>query len=169
MGTLSVSGVQLTRATVDDADLIAGLAEKIWQQHYPAIIGQEQVDYMLDLMYSRENIIREMNNGQRFHFIDSDGVRVGYVAWSFPVTNELFIHKFYIDTSAQGKGIGKRAFAELLEAHPEVTTIRLTVNRHNYKSINFYFRLGFVIEEVKDFDIGNGFFMKDFIMKYRRQ
>ena len=150
MGTLSVSGVQLTRATAEDADSIAALAEKIWQQHYPSIIGQEQVDYMLGMMYSRGNIVREMNNGQRFHFIDSDSVRVGYIAWSFPALNELFIHKFYIDTAVQGKGIGKRAFAEVLETHPEITTIRLTVNRHNYKSINFYFRLGFVIEEVKD-------------------
>lgn len=169
MGTLSVSEVQLIRATADDADLIARLAEKIWQQHYPSIIGQEQVDYMLDLMYSRENIIREMNNGQRFHFIDSDGARIGYMAWSLPAPHELFIHKFYIDTDVQGKGMGKRAFAALLEMYPDVKTMRLTVNRHNYKSINFYFRVGFVIEEVKDFDIGNGFFMKDFVMKLSRQ
>jgi ribosomal protein S18 acetylase RimI-like enzyme len=43
-------------------------------------------------------------------------------------------------------------------------TIRLTVNRQNYKSINFYFKNGFKIERVEDFDIGSGFWMNDFIM-----
>ena len=166
MGTLSASGLQLTRAAVTDAELIADLAREIWQKHYPPIIGQEQVDYMLKLMYPKENIVREMNNGQHFHFIGSAERRVGYISWSFPAENELFIHKFYIDTAEQGRGIGKRTFTELLELHPKVKTIRLTVNRNNYKSINFYFRLGFVIEEVKDIDIGNGFFMKDFVMKW---
>jgi hypothetical protein len=40
----------------------------------------------------------------------------------------------------------------------------LTVNRKNYKAINFYFKNGFTIKEIADFDIGNGFFMNDFIM-----
>ena len=46
-------------------------------------------------------------------------------------------------------------------------TLRLTVNRQNYKSINFYFKNGFVIEKTADFDIGSGYFMNDFVMVYR--
>jgi RimJ/RimL family protein N-acetyltransferase len=42
--------------------------------------------------------------------------------------------------------------------------IKLTVNRQNFKSINFYFKNGFKIEKVEDFDIGNGYWMNDFIM-----
>jgi len=52
---------------------------------------------------------------------------------------------------------------------PEINTIRLTVNRSNYKTINFYFKFGFIIEEVKDFDIGNNYYMNDFIMIYKRK
>ena len=47
-------------------------------------------------------------------------------------------------------------------------TIRLQVNRMNYKAINFYFKHGFVIEKVADFDIGDGYFMNDFVMIWRR-
>jgi ribosomal protein S18 acetylase RimI-like enzyme len=43
-------------------------------------------------------------------------------------------------------------------------SIRLTVNRENYKAINFYFKLGFKIEKVADFDIGQGYVMNDFVM-----
>jgi ribosomal protein S18 acetylase RimI-like enzyme len=42
--------------------------------------------------------------------------------------------------------------------------LRLQVNRQNYKAINFYFRNGFIIESIADFDIGDGYFMNDFIM-----
>ena len=48
------------------------------------------------------------------------------------------------------------------------SAVRLTVNRKNFKAINFYFKQGFIIEEVKDFDIGNNYEMNDFIMLYKR-
>jgi RimJ/RimL family protein N-acetyltransferase len=121
---------------------------------------------MLSKMYSVEGIAGDMDKGQSFAFIDNKDGRIGYLSWSYPAPGELFIHKFYIENSLQGQGIGRQAFAALLEQNPGVKTVRLTVNRKNYKSINFYYRVGFTIEEVKDFDIGNGYFMNDFIMKY---
>jgi len=42
--------------------------------------------------------------------------------------------------------------------------LRLQVNRQNYKAVNFYFKMGFIIESVGDFDIGGGYFMNDFVM-----
>ena len=59
------------------------------------------------------------------------------------------------------------AFIELLKLlKPE--ELRLTVNRQNFKSINFYFKNGFKIEQVADFDIGNGYVMNDFVMVWRK-
>jgi ribosomal protein S18 acetylase RimI-like enzyme len=42
--------------------------------------------------------------------------------------------------------------------------IKLTVNRQNFKAINFYFKNGFTIESVEDFDIGESYLMNDFVM-----
>jgi len=169
MYTASPVMLKLTQASTPDAASIAELAEKIWRVHYPPIIGAEQVEYMLSIMYSAKSIAEQISNGQSFWFIDHSGSRLGYLSFSLPSRNELFIHKFYIDPANQGKGIGKETFAKLIEMNPEVSRIRLTVNRKNYKSINFYFRLGFVIEEVKDFDIGGGYYMQDFVMIWSRQ
>ena len=47
-------------------------------------------------------------------------------------------------------------------------TVRLTVNRQNFKSVNFYFKNGFTIERVADFDIGNGYVMNDFVMMWKK-
>jgi RimJ/RimL family protein N-acetyltransferase len=161
--------LKLTQARTADAASIAELAEKIWRVHYPAIIGAEQVEYMLGMMYSAKSIAEQISNGQSFWFIDHSGSRVGYLSFSLPSPGELFIHKFYIDPAKQGMGIGKETFAELIAMNPGIKRVRLTVNRKNYKSINFYFRLGFVIEEVKDFDIGGGYFMQDFVMVWNRR
>jgi RimJ/RimL family protein N-acetyltransferase len=64
--------------------------------------------------------------------------------------------------------VGTQAF-KLLVDELKADRMTLTVNRKNHKSINFYFKNGFRIEEVKDFDIGNGYKMEDFIMTWKRR
>ena len=46
----------ITKATIKDIHLIQDLAQKSWRSHYPGIISHEQIDFMLDLMYSEEEI-----------------------------------------------------------------------------------------------------------------
>ena len=67
----------------------------------------------------------------------------------------------------QRGGIGHGVWALLRGLLPDMREMRLQVNRQNYKAINFYFKVGFVIERVADFDIGDGYFMNDFVMVYR--
>ena len=69
-----------------------------------------------------------------------------------------------MDTDLQREGVGSQLFECVLSDIQAAETIELTVNRQNYKAINFYFKNGFKIKEVADFDIGNGYFMNDFIM-----
>jgi ribosomal protein S18 acetylase RimI-like enzyme len=69
-----------------------------------------------------------------------------------------------VDTTEQRKGIGSTFLKHILEQIPDSESIELTVNRQNYKAINFYFKTGFIIKDVADFDIGEGYFMNDFIM-----
>lgn len=161
--------VQLLKATAEDIQEIAKLAEKIWMVHYPPIIGMQQVNYMLGKMYSPSALREQMEKGQEFYFIRYSGKNIGYFGVSNEQPDELFIHKFYIDSSEQGKGIGMKAFQSIISLYSACSSARLTVNRHNYKSINFYFKAGFVISEVKDFDIGDGYQMNDFIMLWKRK
>lgn len=156
--------IELEAASVADIPELSAMAERIWRAYYPAIIGEEQVNYMLGLMYSGEGMNSQMELGQRFYFVSQDGVHVGYLAVSDKKDSGLMLNKFYIDMSVQGNGVGEQAFRKLLDLHPNVKQITLTVNRGNYKSINFYFKLGFTIDRIEDFDIGEGFVMEDFVM-----
>ncbi|HEU4719219.1 MAG TPA: GNAT family N-acetyltransferase [Bacteroidia bacterium] len=160
--------ISLVPAGKNDMQDIASLAETIWKTHYTPIIGEKQVEYMLGLMYSGEGMKKQIDEGQQFFFVKENGRNAGYISVSDKGNGEFFLHKFYIAVSQQGKGLGKKVFALILQQFPSLASLTLTVNRKNYKSVNFYFRLGFVISEVKDFDIGNGFFMEDFVMNYKR-
>ena len=103
----------------------------------------------------------------QFYLLMLDERPVGFLSVSGEI--DMFIHKFYIDQDIQGRGYGAEVFNQLCALHHSVQSFTLTVNRSNYKSINFYFKLGFKIDHIDDFDIGQGYFMNDFIMKWKRK
>jgi RimJ/RimL family protein N-acetyltransferase len=157
--------LSLRTAKASDFTLIYELAASIWNIHYVPIIGQEQVDYMLQNMYSKEALLEQMEVKKHvFYIIEADEKAIGFI--SISDGSEAFLNKFYILQTEQGKGMGEKVFEQILALHPQIQTFRLTVNRKNFKSINFYFKLGFKIESVEDFDIGNNYFMNDFVMKW---
>lgn len=161
--------IHLQKATENDIPLIVTMASTIWKAYYPAIITHEQIDYMLDKFYSASSMQAQMKEGEDFYLIQENNNAVGYLSITKQNEGDYFLNKFYIDLDQHRKNIGQTSFQCLLNEIPAMNTIRLTVNRSNFKSINFYFKLGFIIEEVKDFDIGNNYFMNDFIMIYKRK
>lgn len=158
---------EIRPADTRDIPLIYEIAARIWRIHYPSIISHEQIDYMLHRFYSPEALTHQMQNGDRFYMIAVNGINSGYLSESSISPGNYFLHKFYIDPALQGKGLGKYVFNSIFNAKKDLQTVRLNVNRLNYKSINFYFRLGFFIEKTTDIDIGDGYFMNDFIMLYK--
>ena len=76
------------------------------------------------------------------------------------------LHKIYVRTDIQGKGLGKALIdAVIEEIQPaNATALHLNVNRHN-KAKTFYERFGFAILKEEDVDIGNGYFMNDYVME----
>lgn len=161
-------GLTFKIATDKDIPVIRDLADRIWRKHYVPIIGAKQVDYMLGKMYSADSIQQQMQDQQMYTIVfDDSGKAIGYISISTKDKKNYFLHKFYIDADKQGKGIGSEVFNYIVSTIPGAETIELTVNRANYKSINFYFKNGFVIKEVADFDIGDGYFMNDFVMLRR--
>jgi diamine N-acetyltransferase len=161
--------IEFRKASENDIELISSLAKHIWDDHYIPIIGKIQVDYMLNKMYSHEILKLHITQGtQQFFIINYHEQAIGFIAFEDKGNNEGFLNKFYILTTDQNKGIGKKSFEQLLITFPHINTIRLQVNRENIKPINFYFRLGFTIEKAEDFNIGEGFFMNDFVMIYKK-
>lgn len=156
--------ISLRPATADDATLISDMARRIWQTYYTPFIGEAQVAYMLNLFYTPDALRAQMQEGQQYWLPESDGVVMGYLSVANTAPGKYFLHKFYMDNDKRGMGFGKVILERLLAQYPDMQELRLNVNRQNYKSINFYFRVGFTIDFCLDNPIGNGYEMNDFQM-----
>jgi diamine N-acetyltransferase len=161
--------LQIKAARAKDIPKITELATRIWNDYYPAIIGQEQVDYMLAKIYNSDSLLQQMEDGQKYYLINNGDAIAGFIAVSLNSDTFGFIHKFYVESKLYRQGLGTQTFGALLMEYPEITHWRLQVNRKNIQAINFYFKMGFIIEEAADFDIDNGYFMNDFVMLWKQQ
>jgi diamine N-acetyltransferase len=160
----------LRRAAHDELPMISAMARRIWRAHYTEIIGLEQVEYMLNLNYTVPALLRQMTEeGQQFWIPQDGDADLGYLSVSDKGEGQYFLHKFYLDNAQRGRGIGAAVFRLLLAEYPDLRELRLTVNRQNYKSINFYFKMGFTIEHCVDIPIGGVFVMDDFQMLLKFQ
>ena len=75
------------------------------------------------------------------------------------------LYKLYILPSAQGNNAGKNLLDFVIRKVISTGALHLilTVNRNN-KALFFYKKNGFTISDEADTDIGNGYFMNDYIM-----
>jgi ribosomal protein S18 acetylase RimI-like enzyme len=152
------------KALPEDAPVIYRLANKIWKNYYPAIISKAQIDYMLDRMYSPAHIQQQILNGETFTLVYEEQEVFGFLSITLKGNKNYFLHKFYVDTFRHREGIGAVLFNAVLSELNGAERIELTVNRMNFKAINFYFKMGFRILRCEEFDIGGGYFMNDFVM-----
>ena len=158
-----ISNLSYRKGSESDIPIIYKLAYETWNEHYIEIITQQQIDYMLHLMYSEESLIKQLAEGHCFYLLVNNGIEVGFMS-IIPGEN-LFLNKFYILKNQRNIGAGQWFFKAIFSLPNFINKeIRLYVNRKNFKSINFYFKMGFVIEKVVDQNIGNNFYMNDYIM-----
>ena len=156
----------IRRATAEDIPLIRELCFKVWPQTYASIVSQEQIDYMLEKMYSPASLQEQMEAGSQFIFVYEGDSPVGFASYFEKAPSVFKLDKIYVLISQQGKGTGRFVIDHIIDEIKKKggTALQLQVNRHN-KAKNFYEKLGFVVIEEKDFDIGNGHFMNDYMME----
>lgn len=158
--------LKIRKATSKDIPLIRELTFKVWPQTYAAIISREQIEYMMEMMYSEASLLKQMNDGCRFIIAYDNNEPVGFASCQETEPSLFKLHKIYVLNTQQGKGTGKFMIEYLLNDIRQKggSALQLQVNRHN-KARNFYEKLGFVTIQEADFDIGNGYFMNDYVME----
>jgi len=154
--------------TFQDIQITAYLAQKIWNQHYVPIIGQEQVAYMLDKFQDFEAIKNQIELGYEYFIIDHINQPCGYLCLvSNTIEMKMMISKIYVDSDFRGLNLGSQLldFAMDKAKKDNFKSIWLTVNKNNSKSIEWYQKKGFNITKNIALDIGNGFIMDDYVME----
>ena len=130
----------IRKATSADCGLIHKLAWQIFPETYKEILSKEQIEYMMEWMYSLEG-------KDLFH-----------------------LQKIYVLPYYQGAHCGSFLFREAVkyirDVHPAPCIMELNVNRNN-KAVGFYEHMGMKKSREGDFPIGNGYYMNDYIMQLK--
>lgn len=158
----------VTVKSTEEIESVALLAKQIWQQHFTPIIGAEQVAYMLKNFQSAAAIQQQITDGIVYFAIEENKQYVGYIALIFNTDQEkVMLSKLYLKQDIRGKGLGKALLnhAEKLAIQSNNPLLWLTVNRFNEETIAWYKRQNFIITDELKKDIGQGFYMDDFIME----
>ena len=153
---------------LNEIKIIADLASLIWNEHYEPIIGKEQVNYMIEKFQSFEAISSQIKEDDfEYYIINHAFEPSGYIGIK-PSGNEMFLSKFYVLQNKRGKGLGKKGIEFILRQAKAIGAgcISLTVNKENINSIRAYEKMGFKNLGPIVTDIGNGFIMDDYFMKY---
>jgi GNAT superfamily N-acetyltransferase len=150
-----------------DIELVSELAYEIWNEHYPPIIGQAQVDYMLSELQSPQAIAKQIQDGALYLLIFKGQEALGYLGIELKrPPREVWLSKIYIRRDLRGQGFGRLALEQVqdLAKNWGAKRICLQVNKGNTASIQTYYRLGFVKSNQLRQDIGQGFVMDDYLL-----
>jgi len=145
---------------------VVKLADIIWHEHFTPIIGDAQVDYMLQKFQSSKSITQQIHQGFIYFLMSENKIPIGYAALIIK-DRELFLSKFYILLSARNKGFGRQfiVFLEQLACEQDIEKIALSVNKNNVNTIKAYQHMGFSNVGSVVQDIGHNFVMDDYKME----
>ena len=162
--------IEVIPALARDLQVIYSLALEIWPAAYKGILSDDQIRYMMDSMYKKE-VLDELHQKEGYQFLIAlnDRKPVGFALYhpkqGSPGTHRL--SKLYIHKTQQRLGVGRNIINYIIEDLKRLgsSSLELNVNRDN-TAIKFYEKLGFTVLREEDIDIGQGYYMNDFVMRY---
>ena len=156
------------KASEDDTVLLRTLAREIWTTYYPGIISMEQIEYMLNRMYSAETIRKEINEGVYWELLYLENMPIGFLSITSTKDGIAKLNKLYMKNTCHGKGFGQQALSHVTDfaRRNKLKEVYLTVNKENSKAIKAYEKAGFIRTDSVVSDIGGGYVMDDYIYRY---
>lgn len=168
MNTTDFAGVRFVELTTPESlTAVRKIADEIWPETFSAILSQEQIVYMMKMMYAPEVMADELARGYHFILLQINNEDAGYISWSpYGGAGTVKLHKLYLRSKFHGAGIGTLMLKHIISLCRSQCCSRLllNVNKNNEKAIKAYKRNGFAVLEAVCNDIGNGFVMDDYVM-----
>ena len=157
----------IRKAAESDISAISELAEKIWWPSYRNIISDEQINFMLNDMYSAESLKEQMGSGIEFLIVEKENFPVAFAGYSLTnMENQVYkLHKLYVLPTEQGRGTGRKLIEQVssLATAKGGKILELNVNRGN-PAHHFYSKIGFDIYQTVDINYHH-FVLNDYVMR----
>lgn len=108
-------GIHISKASGEDIMCIHDMAQVVFRHTYREILSPEQMEYMMDWMYSPANLQKQLDEGHVYYIAYRDGKACGYVSVQpegIADDGRLLFHlqKIYVLPSEQGHGLGRALF-----------------------------------------------------------
>jgi diamine N-acetyltransferase len=163
----SIHKIEVRNLSKGDLWQIRELALQIFPVTYKDIVEAVQIDYMMDLFYTPENLVKQFESGQIFLIIYNEEKASGFASYTLlNMEGDFKLNKIYLDTRLQGKGLGRNLMNDIISRVKAAggRSLQLNVNKYN-KAVGFYKTMGFTVKKEELLDIGHGYFMDDYVME----
>jgi len=162
----SAASLVIRPASFNDISYIQHIAKKTWPEAYGEILNIKQLEYMLGLFYSAPSLQQQMHDNHYFFLALQNYSPIGFASFSQVEPDIYKLQKLYVLPQIQKSGAGKQLLQTVITVAKSMNAkhLLLNVNRNN-KAKSFYEKHGFAILKEEDIDIGNGYFMNDYIME----
>lgn len=160
------TSLHIRAADVNDIATIREIANITWPVAYGSYISKAQLDYMLDMMYSDNSLLEQMNKGHQFYLAEQHNNSIGFASVSKEEEKSCKLNKLYVLPTAQKIGAGKALLQKSIDytiSHA-ASCLYLQVNKQN-NAQHFYSKHGFTVREASILEIGGGYIMDDYIME----
>ena len=154
----------IRKAVEEDIPSIQEIAKITWADTYD-FLPEGQMEYMLNWMYSDASLKEQMDKGHHFFIAELNEKSIGFASVSKEENHLFKLNKLYVLPEIQKYGVGKALLQEVVQhvKKSEGTELQIQVNRNNTAK-EFYIKHGFKVLFEADFEIGNGFYMNDYVM-----
>ena len=158
--------IKIREATKQDIAAIRSLAHDTWPVTYKDILPDGQLRYMMELIYGEQSLTKQFDLGHHFLIAEENKKQLAFASYNMLKPGIYKLQKLYVLPQEQGKGVGKLLMDHVIRNIKEegATSLLLNVNRHNTAK-QVYEHLGFTVIGEEDIDIGEGYFMNDYIME----
>lgn len=161
--------IEITKASQQHISTIRELAHQLWPVAFASILTAQQIDYMLEMMYSHTSLEKQINDGIQYAIVSKDQHNIGYVSYETDIylSSKTKIHKLYISPQHQRQGVGKAIIDFVAQQAVEANnhSLFLNVNKYNTQAIHFYRKHCFALVKEEAIDIGEGFIMDDYVFE----
>ena len=127
--------IEIKKATQDDLQTIHDMAQIVFRHTYRDILSPEQMDYMMEMMYSLPNLQKQLEEGHHYYIAydvsapscadevcgNADrNAPCGYVSVQYQGKDDdgvevYHLHKIYVMPQSQGRGVGMCLFQTVID------------------------------------------------------
>lgn len=148
--------ITVREARTQEIRTLSELSTAALPQEFKGVLKSEEIDFMVERMYSLEVLQSSMGEGRRYFIAALDGKDCGFGSFIQEGPDLFLINKLYVIDGYQNRGVGTTLFnticAEIKKVHPEPCTAELIAN-HSNGALSFYEKRGMKFSREMIFDL----------------